>query len=129
MNRQQRRASETHGRRLQRLDWNEFQDVTQEAYAKACALGGNRSYRPDAVFQNNKYIVQIFTDCEVIGKCATRVMIRRSDSAPIYSWQDLFRIKNEIFGDEAVAIQVFPKVSELIDDANLYWLWLLKDGE
>jgi hypothetical protein len=51
-------------------------------------------------------------------------MVRRSDSEPIYSWNDLYRIKNEIFGAEVEAIQFMPKVSELVDDANLYWFYI-----
>ncbi len=50
---------------------------------------------------------------------------RLSDSAPIYSWSDMQRIKNEIFGEEVEALQMFPKESELVDVANLYWMWVL----
>lgn len=41
------------------------------------------------------------------------------------SWSEKQRIKNEIFGKEAVAIEVFPKESELVDQANMYHLWVL----
>lgn len=124
MNRAMRRASEKEGRRLQKQEWNEFKDVTIEAIKKHWKFNPESKFRPDAVYQNNKFIVQIFVSQIRNGRRYKKIMIRRSDSEPIYSWQDLFRIKNELFGEEKEAIQFFPKKSELIDQANLYWLWI-----
>jgi hypothetical protein len=124
MNRAMRRLSEQQGRRLQAKEWNEFKDVTTEAIQKHLTLNPFSPFRPDSVFQNNKYIVQVFKNRLRNEKYYTKVMVRRSDAEPVYSWQDLFRIKNEIFGPEIEAIQFMPKVSELVDDANLYWFWI-----
>ncbi|MGL5717993.1 MAG: DUF7694 domain-containing protein [Paraclostridium sp.] len=41
------------------------------------------------------------------------------------SWSEKQRIKNEIFGKESVAIEVFPKESELVDQVNMYHIWVL----
>lgn len=125
MNRQMRRASETNGRRLQRKEWNPLVDVTGESRERTRILGGNTSFRPDGVWMNNRYIVQVFDGQEVFDRPATKLMIRRNDSEPICSWTDLQRIKNELYGPEATAIQFFPPESELVDVANLYWLWVL----
>lgn len=43
------------------------------------------------------------------------------------SWAEKQRIKNEIFGEEALAIELFPKNSALVDQANMYHLWVLHD--
>ena len=120
-----RRASEKEGRRLQKLEWNDFKDVTSEAIQKSIMINGslNKSY-PDKVFQNNHYIVQAFHKIWRKGQFYDKIMIRRSDSKPIEKFSTLQRIKNEIFGEEIEAIQFFPKESELIDEANLYWLWV-----
>lgn len=126
MNRQMRRASERNGIRLQRKEWNAFEDVTEEAMERQRLLRPNSTHRPHRVLHNNRYIVQCFVGKTILGMPAEKVMIRRSDSEPIYSWSDLQRIKNEIFGEEAVGIQLFPKQSELVDDANLYWMWVLE---
>ena len=56
----------------------------------------------------------------------THLWIRRHDSKPI-GWTQLQRIKNEILGDEQLAIQVFPKESNLVDQANMYHLWSFPD--
>lgn len=43
-------------------------------------------------------------------------------------WAEKQRIKNELFGAETVAVEVFPAMSELVDEANMYHLWVLPDG-
>lgn len=43
-------------------------------------------------------------------------------------WSEKQRIKNEIFGPERIAIEVFPKTSELVDEAFMYHLWILPKG-
>lgn len=126
MNRKMRRLSQANGRRMQKLDWNAFKDVTDESIKKSKALHPERRNFPNQVFQNNKYIVQVFWDVDRKGRLYDKAMIRRSDAKPIYSWQDLYRIKNEIFGDEVEAIQYFPAKSELTDVANLYWMFIEK---
>lgn len=124
MNRKMRRLSEAEGKRKQKKEWDQFKDVTQEAIKKHLLLKPDSAFRPDRVFVNNRYIVQVFTNKLRDFKLYDKILIRRSDSKPIYSWQDLFRIKNEIFGPEVEAIQFFPPVSKLVDEANLYWLWI-----
>jgi hypothetical protein len=126
MTRTMRRASEANGRRLQRKEWNAFEDVTEESKARHLALNPGSKFSPDRVWANNKYVVQAFEKRGFLGFECTKLMIRRCDAEPIYSWPDLQRIKNELFGPEETAIQAFPAESELVDDANLYWLWVLK---
>ena len=57
----------------------------------------------------------------------THVAIRNADETDI-PWAEKQRIKNELFGRDALAIEVFPKMSRLIDEANMYHLWVLPDG-
>ena len=128
MNRKQRREfdkkSLSEGRRKQKLGWDEFKNVTKTAIEKHLALKPTSNFRPDFVWQNNKYIVQVFLSERRKNRTYDKAMIRRSDAKPIDSWSDLQRVKNEIFGPEIEAIQFFPPQSELIDDANLYWLFI-----
>lgn len=126
MNRKQRQAAKTRGKKLQLKHWDKFEDVTEKAIARAKILRPNEPPPTDRrIYTNNKYIVQCFENKKVLGVKATKVMIRRCDEAAIHNWQDLYRIKNELFGDERVAIEVYPKKSELIDTHNFYWLWVL----
>lgn len=124
MNRKQRLASLAEGKRLQKLPFNEFKDVTDFANKRHRQLNPLSDYCPDKVWQNNHYIVQIFYNNKRKGKLYTKAMICRSDSQPLINWQDIYRIKNEIFGEEQEAIQFLPPKSELIDVANLYWIYI-----
>lgn len=127
MNRKQRRASSSEGKKLQKLPFNEFKDVTNFANKRHRQLNPLSDYCPDKVWQNNRYIVQIFYNEKRKGKLYTKAMIRRSDSQPLINWQDIYRIKNEIFGEEQEAIQFLPAKSELVDVANLYWIYIEND--
>lgn len=43
-------------------------------------------------------------------------------------WRDMQRIKNELFGEDRFAIQIYPAQSHLIDDADMYHLWIMEEG-
>jgi hypothetical protein len=73
---------------------------------------------------NNVYSVQFVaknTDWGVL----TRLLIRRNDTSTNVSWKDKQRIKNELVGEDAIALEVFPPVEDLFDDANIYHLWII----
>lgn len=54
--------------------------------------------------------------------------IRRHDNKPM-GWTELQRTKNEIVGEDVTAIQVFPKTTDLVDQANMYHLWAFLEYE
>lgn len=45
----------------------------------------------------------------------------------MHDWRDLQAIKNELVGPEHEAIELYPAESRLVDTANQYHLWVLKD--
>lgn len=53
--------------------------------------------------------------------------IRNLDSTDI-PWAVKQQIKNELFGYEATAIEVFPAETDLVDEANMYHIWILPEG-
>lgn len=55
------------------------------------------------------------------------VCIRNSDNTDI-PWREKQRIKNELFGKDRTAIEVFPTETELVDEANMYHIWVLPKG-
>ncbi len=55
--------------------------------------------------------------------------IRRNDRLAINDWRDMQRIKNEIVGPEAEAVQLHPAEHRLVDGANQYHLWCTNEGE
>lgn len=61
---------------------------------------------------------------------APRVIhVRRNDRKPIRDWRVLQRVKNEIAGPEAEAVELYPRESRLVDTANSYWLWVAPKGQ
>jgi len=118
MNRQQRRLSDSFHRKavtkaIGNSEWTTFEDRTSEALPK---------FTPGTLigfFVNNIFSVQVFS---VDGKKVAG--IRRNDQGTMISWETKQRIKNEVLGKDVSAIEVFPKHEELIDQANMYWLWI-----
>ncbi len=43
-------------------------------------------------------------------------------------WPEMQRIKDEIAGPEFTAVEVYPPADEVIDQANVYHLWVLPLG-
>lgn len=119
MNRQQRRLTNAEGARLQKLGWSRW-----ESHPLVSPFGHPAPEGCFAVWKNNLYIVLAMFEPNGI----TRLQIRPNDGQPTRSWQHLQRIKNELMGPERVAVEVFPAVSELVDDANIYHLWVLPEG-
>jgi hypothetical protein len=118
VNRKQRRFSESYHKKevkksIASNKWTPFEDRTAEAK-------GN--FPGDALlgfYVNNLFSVQCF---EVLG---TKVYgVRRNDQSTNISWEAKQRIKNEVIGEEVSAIEVYPKCSQLVDQANMYWLWI-----
>lgn len=63
-----------------------------------------------------------FADTEQTG---WHLMIRNRPNTPVRSWHDLQRIKDELIGQHAVAVEVFPPRGEIVDQANLTHLWVV----
>lgn len=78
-------------------------------------------------FLNNRYSVQISDEATDWG-LVIHLWIRRHDGEMVRSWADMQRIKNELVGEERVALEVFPATSQLIDNANIAHLWVLPEG-
>lgn len=54
--------------------------------------------------------------------------IKRLDKEPIHDWRDLQEIKNQLIGEENEAVELYPSESRLVDQANQYHLFVLKDS-
>jgi len=80
-------------------------------------------------FRNNRYTVMINDNCPTSQGNAIRAMVQRHDDLPIPNhWREMQKIKNVIFGTEALAIEYYPPESKLVDLKNIYWLWVFPDG-
>ncbi|NOT86557.1 MAG: hypothetical protein HOP03_00070 [Lysobacter sp.] len=83
----------------------------------------------DAVYtdDNNEYIVEKFFITNH-GAFNYRLAIKRLDNGLIRSWRTLQDIKNSIVGEDVVAVEIYPRESDVTDTANIYHLWVFKDG-
>lgn len=79
-------------------------------------------------FRNNQFTVMIHDKANTSAGPAIRAMIQKHDDTPIKNhWATLQRLKNEIFGKEVIAIEYYPKETQLINDHNIYWLWIFPE--
>jgi len=53
--------------------------------------------------------------------------IKRNDRECIRDWRDLQKIKNMLVGMENEGVELYPAESRLVDSANQYHLWVIKD--
>jgi|WetSurMetagenome_2_1015567.scaffolds.fasta_scaffold522623_2 hypothetical protein len=49
--------------------------------------------------------------------------INRVDNQPIHNYMDMQEIKNDLFGEGVVAVEVYPAASSFKDGSNTYHLW------
>jgi hypothetical protein len=93
---------------------------------KESGVGDNWFGEMDRAFTDGKYAVMIRTTNTAWG-LVDHACIRNTGNTDI-PWRDKWKIKNELFGPERVAIEVFPAESELVDEANMYHVWVLPAG-
>lgn len=53
--------------------------------------------------------------------------LRRHDEQPMI-WRDAQRVKNELVGQDRVAVEVYPAQMDVVDEANMFHLWVLPAG-
>lgn len=80
----------------------------------------------DNVYRKNNDYVAMFRTIESAIGTVQHVCIRNTEGTDI-PWAEKQKIKNELFGKEAHAIEVYPKESLLVDEANMYHLWVLPE--
>ena len=80
-------------------------------------------------YGNNRFVVMIFDDAPTSHGPAIRVMVQAANALPIPDhWKTMQRIKNEVFGEETVAVEYYPAMSQLLDIHNIYWMWIYPAG-
>lgn len=80
-------------------------------------------------YGNNRYTVMVYDLCRTTHGTAIQVLIQSHADEPIKNhWAEIQRIKNELFGNETMAIEYFPAESELVDNHNIYWIFIYPAG-
>lgn len=122
--RQMQRAKEKHVRKIMEGGYNEWKDITDDEHTQS--IMKDLKNIPKKVYLNGMFIVQIYDTPNAWS--AERVMIRWNDARPDHDWALFQRIKNDLFGEDRVALEVYPSEEHKQDVANVYWLWVLPKG-
>ena len=77
-----------------------------------------------ALWENHRY--QVILRRSETGPFGPYVhlTIRSADGSARHDWRDFQRIKNELVGEEAEGVELYPAESRLVDTANHYHLWV-----
>jgi hypothetical protein len=121
MNRRDNRAAKASERRGLKGDWGAWRK-TPLPHGIPGASGWCREVR--SAWANNLYAVLIRPLKDANGAEVIHFAIRTASQLEP-PWRDMQRIKNEICGAESTAVSVMPPMTELIDDADMYHLWVL----
>ena len=79
-------------------------------------------------FHNTHYYVMCFEQKSDWGTIDHLMIADRKGRKSDDHWQFLQRVKNEIMGEERLAVEVYPPVTQLINQVNAYHLWVLPEG-
>lgn len=79
----------------------------------------------DEIWINNLYQVNISYPSDEI----VHLSIKRRDKKPVHDWRHLQWIKSILVGPENEGVELYPAESRLLDTANQYHLWVLKNPE
>ena len=110
--------------------WGTWLELDTAEINAAERQAGNTRKPPQQVFANNVYLVQVVQLPDAGGEEMALLMVRRHDVKPIpRHWAVMQRIKEDLVGDQ-LGLEVYPPEHQLVDDVNIYHLWVfLNDME
>ncbi|MDV2984182.1 UNVERIFIED_CONTAM: hypothetical protein Q9R58_07695 [Methylobacteriaceae bacterium AG10] len=102
--------------------WGEWQRVD----VRGRAPGDDWMREVHTVFKTDWLVVMVRTAATVWGP-VEHAIIRTARNAEL-GWAEKQRIKNELFGQHRLAVEVMPAADRVVDAADIYHLWVLPDG-
>jgi len=100
----------------------DFADLPEET-----ALGLQSNYEGEPLpelYRNDRYLALVHD----FGAELEQLSVQRFDGEPIEGWDDLQRIKTEIYGPEFEAVELYPDEDRLVNLGNTRHLWVRIDG-
>jgi len=79
-------------------------------------------------FYNTHYYVMCFTQETEWGTIEHLMISDRKGRKIPDHWKFLQKLKNEILGEDRLAIEIYPPTTELINQVNAYHLWVFPKG-
>jgi hypothetical protein len=81
-----------------------------------------RSMEKQEIWLNDVYQVNVTDLGEIV-----HLSIKRVDKQACRDWRDFQEIKNQLVGKECEGLELYPAESRIVDTANQFHLWVLKD--
>ena len=69
---------------------------------------------------------RVFSVLDRIAECGVRHLAVSSLTGTRPTWPDMQRINNELAGADATAIEVYPPQDQVVDDADMFHIWVLR---
>lgn len=98
-------------------DWGDWDTLT---FAPGCAGGGW------AAFITTAHRNKVFSVLDRQAEAGVRHLAVSSLSGQRPTWPEMQRIKNELAGSEATAIEVYPPHDQVVDEADMFHIWVLR---
>ena len=100
-------------------EWTPFQRVSGQVVDPDGVVG--------YLCENNCYQVIVREVPDTPLGPMLHLTIRNQDGSNRRDWREFQRIKNELVGPEAEAVELYPAESRLVDTANHYHLWVFPE--
>lgn len=71
---------------------------------------------------SSKYDASVSESSTPIG-WVRHLKVKRLDGLDDIGWNDLQTIKNEVLGDDVLAIEFYPPLIDVVDECNVRHLW------
>ena len=131
--------------KFEQVEWNPIQKLAHENFIRHKLEQTETSQSViEEVLENEKkgstwisvspghpeYQVKIYEDGMTLHDWPDmfHLSIKRVDKKPIKDWRDVQAIKNALGGPENEGVELFPAEDRLVDNANQYHLFVLKDN-
>lgn len=102
--------------------WGPWENHSHKRIHCLALSGMQRAYRNAVMW------VRVYEHDTEVGR-VTHLMVGRHDQRSIDGpWDDLQRIKNELVGEDRLAVEVFPPEAELVNACPVRHLWVYPPG-
>ena len=112
-------------------DWAvkaKHEQVMEQARVTFPELAVEEFRAPDEVWGSSQYTVTVhYLDDNRDG--FVEVGIHNYHRTTHVPWRHIQQIKNEVFGPDREAVQLFPAEDRLLDSANEYWIYVYPTSE
>jgi len=118
--------------------WRDMADIDAEAPHESLPAWTpfEISPRPDGagiMAVNSRFTVSVRRTRQSVFGLRPQIVyvlgIENFDESARHDWRDFQRLKNELIGPEAEALELYPAESRLLDPSNYFMLWVFPKGD